>query len=77
MKKLIVAAILACAAPAFAGNDLSDAAKDTSDGVQDALHTDSGMHKAKRHAEAKSRHVAHHGRHAKAHAKAKLDRATR
>lgn len=67
MKGIIAAIGLAMALPAFADNDtakdVKDYSKDAVDSGKDALHTDSGFAKAKRHAKRQGRDAKRDARH--------------
>ena len=77
LKAIIAALTLGLAAPAFAdkgdtNKDIKDAAKDTGDKAKDALGTDSGVTKAKRHADKDSRAMKRKARHTKNNVKKDL-----
>jgi len=83
VKGIIAALALGLAAPAFAAvqsdtaKDMDDGIRNGVDGTKDALGTDSGASKAKRHTERSARTVKHKTRHVKNKVKAEVNEATK
>jgi hypothetical protein len=81
LKGIAAALAFGLALPALADNNrvndtaknVRDSAKNTSDDAQDKLGTDSGIHKAKRHAKKSARNTQKSARKAKNDAKDKMD----